>query len=427
MFPLRARPLQRAIRHGQQRHIWDWAVANPVAVISAGAAVVAVARALQLREQLREQSTRHEQSTRRAQEVEKGKLQMESELRKTQDRERQLELQVQSQATRAEEQVKHASELRTGKTRVETLLQEAVAREGRLQSITERGQHGERVLKHLLGELTSRGYAQSFELQPEIAPGKWPDAVVTLLGGKWMVVDSKAPRPPSSLLETGCENARREYVSTLKRHISDLGSKHYHATEGALSRTWLLLPGEGYLQAAYAADGSDSGGLHEYAAERAVSLVGPNGLRSVLQHHALLQLETEASERLEDDKVQARLRQLQPAWTESVLPRTRAMGKDLKKLVATFNELGEMIKSFDVDLRARDVLDLPKVRKTSLPVVVGGPADTHLEPDTVHTHSPAAPAGPGGNENHRHVKQESELRTSKPQLETLLQETDALL
>lgn len=379
---LRSRPLQRAIRRGQPRYIWDWAVANPeLAVPLAVGAVAVAARTLQLEFRTRDQAATAEQQSIRAQELQKVKEQMETDLRSTQEREQQLGLQIQAQTTRAEEQAKQESELRTGKTKVEGLLQKAEEAARRLQgAAAERGRHGERLLEQLLEELTSGGYAETFSLQPEIGPGKRPDAVVTLVGGKWMVVDSKAPHPPSLLLETGCEEARREYVTTLKRHISQLGDKHYHAAdERALSRTWLLLPGEGYLQAAYAADGSDSSGLHEYAAGRAVTLVGPNGLRSALQHHTLLQLETEALSRLEDEQVQQRLRQLQPVWTEDVLPRARTMGRDLKKMVATFNDLSAVIKTFDVDLRARDVLDLPKARKTSLPDVVADPAEVHVE------------------------------------------------
>ena len=372
---LRPRPLHRAIRSGQQRHIWDWAVANPeLAVPLAVGAVAVVARTLQLEFRTRDQATTAEQQSIRAQELQ-------TDLRSTQDSERQLELKMHTQATRAEEQAKRESVLKHDKTRVEDLLRKAEEAARRLQgAAAERGRHGERLLEQLLEELTSGGYAETFSLQPEIGPGKRPDAVVTLVGGKWMVVDSKAPHPPSLLLETGCAEARREYVTTLKRHNSQLGDKHYHAAdERALSRTWLLLPGEGYLQAAYAADGSDSSGLHEYAAERAVTLVGPNGLRSALQHHTLLQLETEALGRLEDVQVQQRLRQLQPVWTEDVLPRARTMGRDLKKMVATFNDLSAVIKTFDVDLRARDALDLPKARKTSLPDVVGDPAEVHVE------------------------------------------------
>ena len=66
---------------------------------------------------------------------------------------------------------------------------------------------------------------------------------------------------------------------------------------GSLSRTWLVLPGEGYLQAAYGPDGSDELGLHAFAAERAVMLVGPSGLRSTLQLATLWQSEAAAGAR----------------------------------------------------------------------------------------------------------------------------------
>ena len=59
-------------------------------------------------------------------------------------------------------------------------------------------------------------------------------------------------------------------------------------------------------------------------------------------------------------------------------------------MVATFNDLSKAIKAFDVDLRARDVLDLPKARKTDLPYVVGDPAEEHLEADGIVRPSLAA-------------------------------------
>jgi hypothetical protein len=382
---LRPRPLRHIL--SGQRHIWDWAAANPELPLAAVGAVALAARWVHLEFRTRDQATSAKQQSLRAQELQddlrstrEGKVQLEH-------RTRELELEMRTQATRVAEQAKQMSALRDEKSMVEVRLQTAEGAARKLQGAAEeRGRHGERVLEQLLAELKSGGYAESYSLQPEIGTGKRPDAVVTLVGGKWMVVDSKAPRPPSALLETGCEDARKDYVANLKRHISELGAKHYHAAdERALDRTWLLLPGEGYLQAAYAADGSDSSGLHEYAAGHAVTLVGPNGLRSTLQHHTLLQLEVEVLRRLEDGQVQQRLRQLQPRWTEDVLPRTRTMGRDLKKMVATFNELSNVIKTFDVDLRAEDALNMPKARKTQLPPdAVGEPAEEHLEADGIH-------------------------------------------
>ena len=382
---LRPRPLRRVL--SGQRHIWDWAASNPALPIAAVGAVALAARWAQLEFRTRDQATRAKEQSLRAQELQEdlrstreGKVQLE-------DRTRKLELEMRARETRAAEQAKQMSALMDEKSKVEVRLQKAEGAARKLQGAADkRGRHGERVLEQLLAELKSGGYAEGYRLQPEIGTGKRPDAVVTLVGGKLMVVDSKAPRPPSALLETGCADARKEYVAILKRHISELGAKHYHAAdERALDRTWLLLPGEGYLEAAYAADGSDSIGLHEYAAAHAVTLVGPNGLRSTLQHHTLLQREAEVLRRLEDDQVQQRLRQLQPRWTEDVLPRARTMGRDLKKMVATFNELSNAVKTFDVDLRAEDALNMPKARKTQLPSdAVGEPAEEHLEADGIH-------------------------------------------
>ena len=385
---LRPRPLRRVL--SGQRHIWDWAASNPELLpLAAVGAVALAARCAQLELRTQDQATRAKEQSLRAQELQEdlrstreGKVQLE-------DRTRKLELEMRTRETRAAEQAKQMSALMDEKSKVEVRLQKAEEAARKLQGAAEkRGRHGEQVLEQLLAELKSGGYAEGYRLQPELGTGKRPDAVVTLVGGKLMVVDSKAPRPPSALLETGCADARKEYVATLKRHIYELGAKHYHAAdERALDRTWLLLPGEGYLEAA---DGSDScghgvPGLHEYAAGHAVRLVGPNGLRSTLQHHTLLQREAEVLRRLEDEQVQQRLRQLQPRWTEDVLPRARAMGKDLKKMVAMFNELSNAIKTFDVDLRAEDALNLPKARKTQLPPdAVGEPAEEHLEADGIH-------------------------------------------
>ena len=384
---LRPRPLRRVL--SGQRHIWDWAASNPELPIAAVGAVALAARWAQLELRTQDQATRAKEQSLRAQELQEdlrstreGKVQLE-------DRTRKLELEMRTRETRAAEQAKQMSALMDEKSKVEVRLQKAEEAARKLQGAAEkRGRHGEQVLEQLLAELKSGGYAEGYRLQPELGTGKRPDAVVTLVGGKLMVVDSKAPRPPSALLETGCADARKEYVATLKRHIYELGAKHYHAAdERALDRTWLLLPGEGYLEAA---DGSDScghgvPGLHEYAAGHAVTLVGPNGLRSTLQHHTLLQREAEVLRRLEDDQVQQRLRQLQPRWTEDVLPRARTMGKDLKKMVAMFNELSNAIKTFDVDLRAEDALNLPKARKTQLPPdAIGEPAEEHLEADGIH-------------------------------------------
>ena len=208
------------------------------------------------------------------------------------------------------------------------------------------------------------------------ANGKRPDAVVQLAGGRALVVDSKAPQPPDKLLETGDAALRQAYTEMLKRHIADLGAKRYHAdVPASLPCTWLLLPGEGYLQAAYDADGVDVHRIHPYASARGVVLVGPGGLRGALQMWQARQSEQEARRQQEEDGVQEHLQSIQRRWEDSVLPKSRAMGKGLSKVVAHYNEVAELVRKFDTVLRHDTVLKLAKVRKTSLPPTVDGPSE----------------------------------------------------
>ena len=376
MLPRAGSAAARRTRHGQRRHMFDWAASHPELAAASAVAAVTAGRALQLEFRTRAQAQAAEERSRREDELRVVKMKIDDDLARSLAREKELELKLRSRAAVAEQQAKRMAELQGGVGRAESALREAVTREGRLQaSITERGRLAERSLGLLLEEAVANGHAEGFRLQVETAKGKKPDAVVDLLGGMRVVVDSKAPRPPSELIESNCDEARRGYVDTLKRHIRELGGKRYHAdVEGSLSRTWLVLPGEGYVQAAYGPDGSDDSGLHAFAAERSVMVVGPSGLRSALQLATLWQAEAAAGERLGEERVRETLEMLQPVWTDGLLPQSRVMGKDLGRLVKTANRLSEFVKAFDSALRAKDALDLPRARKTSLPVQVDEPA-----------------------------------------------------
>ena len=107
--------------------------------------------------------------------------------------------------------------------------------------------------------------------------------------------------------------------------------------------------------------------LHRHAAERAVTLVVPNALRSVLQTLAFLDSEKEAEQRVRDGAVREQLQQLQPKWTSRALPRCKEVGKSLRKLVGDFNQLQELVVEHDKCLRDPGVLNLPKARKAQLP------------------------------------------------------------
>ena len=72
-----------------------------------------------------------------------------------------------------------------------------------------------------------------------------------------------------------------------------------------------------------------------------------------------LRSEVEQEQRLSDDGVQLRLQALQPIWVDQMLPRSKAMGKDLRKVVTRFNEMAEIMIAFDAALRHEEVLGLP--------------------------------------------------------------------
>ena len=306
-----------------------------------------------------------------------------------------LEVRLGEEAQRAKQHADREMELQRVKRTVEAELREAINREKRLQSsIAERGRLGERALEQLLAEAKESGHARGYQLQPSLSGGIRPDAVIELAGERVLVVDSKAPEPPTQLLESADEAARLAYVETLKRHIQQLGSKQYHAgLPGALPRTWMLLPGEGYLDAAYSPDGSGGASLHQFADARGVALVGPHGLRSVLHMWQTLRSEVEQEQRLSDDGVQLRLQALQPIWVDQMLPRSKAMGKDLRKVVTRFNEMAEMMIAFDAALRHEEVLGLPRARKTSLPPTVAPPDGDELDAEMTVTPNGHAEGG----------------------------------
>ena len=235
-------------------------------------------------------------------------------------------------------------------------------------SIIDRGKAGEVVLGNLLDECKLQGVIKSFALQREISPGKIPDAFVEMIDGIFIVIDSKAPTPPYDVVD---DASRREYVNKLKGHIRDLGDKRYTSLmsddKQCITVTLMMLPGEGYLQAAYE-DGRDVYELNKFARDRNVLLLGPNGLRTLLQVGKIWFEEKVANDRLADSRVHENIvTTLQPLWVLSILPFMRSTGNLLESAVTSWNSKVDSVVAFDKALRSKDILDLGKTRKTELP------------------------------------------------------------
>jgi hypothetical protein len=283
-------------------------------------------------------------------------------------REQEHSLQSQQSAMKVREQLydKNERELQNAN---KTLLQKYNTMRDLKQrmedSIIERGKAGEEVLGNVLSECKVQSIIKDFKLQHEIAPGKRPDAVVEITDGIFIVVDCKAPFPPYDLNE----QSRREYADKLKVHIRQLGDKRYNSTleQKCLMVTLMMLPGEGYLQAAYD-QGRDIFELYKFARDRNVLLLGPNGLRSLLQVVKISLEEQVAHDRLRDGQVHENIATtLQPLWVDSLLPCMRRVGTLLESITTTWNSNVDSIVAFDKALRSKDILDLSKARKTELP------------------------------------------------------------
>ena len=135
-----------------------------------------------------------------------------------------------------------------------------------------------------------------------------------------------------------------------------------------------MLPGEGYLQAAYNADGVDDMNLHVYAAKNNIFVVGPNGLRTILQLLASQQMERAQALLMKDAIVQEAVEnRIQPIWTSEVFPQLKRLTNTLNKHVKETNTLVANIKAFDDELRGTDVLNIDQAKKSELPKEVNQP------------------------------------------------------
>ncbi|KAL7535886.1 hypothetical protein ACHAXR_006790, partial [Thalassiosira sp. AJA248-18] len=239
-------------------------------------------------------------------------------------------------------------------------------------SIIERGKAGEEVLGQLLDECRAQNIITDYKLQHEIEPGKRPDAVVEIMDNIFIVIDSKAPNAPNNF----DDQSRREYADKLKVHARQLSDKRYNSTLDQRSPmlTLMMLPGEGYLQAAYE-HGRDVFSLHKYARDRNVLILGPNGLRTLLQVVKIRLEDQESTDRLKDDRQvhENIVTTLQPLWVESLLPFMKRTSNLLEKIVSTWNSKVDIIVAFDQALRSKDILDLAKARKSQLPKKVSLP------------------------------------------------------
>lgn len=138
-----------------------------------------------------------------------------------------------------------------------------------LTNIREVGNKGEEILYETLDQLKKDGLIRDYQEQPTLRSGQCPDAIVELLCGRKMVVDSKATR--TSQFET-----KGAFVRNYKDMMMKFAKKDYAANvPNPLEYVVVFNPFHFDVETSFST-------LHAIASENGLKLVSPETLRSLI-------------------------------------------------------------------------------------------------------------------------------------------------
>jgi DNA recombination protein RmuC len=148
-----------------------------------------------------------------------------------------------------------------------------------LQSPKLRGNIGEQVLADMIGQTFPKN---SFHLQYSFHSGMKVDAVLKTDAGL-LCIDSKFPMENFSLMHKGeteavRNQAKKDFISDVKKHISDISKKYILPEEGTMDFALMYIPSEAvYYEIVNATE------VMEFAKNLRVYPVSPNTLYAHLQ------------------------------------------------------------------------------------------------------------------------------------------------
>lgn len=247
-----------------------------------------------------------------------------------------------------------------------------------LRSTTARGSWGETQLRRVV-EAAGMEPHVSFseqvvsEVQDESGATHRlrPDMVVTLPGGKEIVLDAKAPLNAYLESQEALEESEKaawesKHAKAVRAHVDALASKRYwEARQTSPEIVLCFLPMESALSAALRADS----GLLDYASSRGVALVAPVSLLASLKAVALSWRQEAVSQNARD--LLALSRQLYERLS-SVGGHLQTMGRALSRSVESYNSMLGSMES-RVFVTARKINDMDPT----------APSDTRLDADPV--------------------------------------------
>lgn len=109
-----------------------------------------------------------------------------------------------------------------------------------LQSPKLRGGLGEEVLADMIGQTFPK---QAFQLQYSFKSGVKVDAILKTEAGI-LCIDSKFPMSSFEALVKGDPGAKKDFVSDVKKHITDIAKKYILPSEGTVDFALMYIPSE---------------------------------------------------------------------------------------------------------------------------------------------------------------------------------------
>jgi len=272
-----------------------------------------------------------------------------------------VEKQVQSlERDRVEQYSRLDEHLRAVQASGESLRVQTAALAGALRSPTARGAWGEiqlrRVVEHA-GMLPRVDFLTQASGTTPDGTGVRPDLLVHLPGGKYVVVDAKAPLAAfleaSEQGEAALSAAAGAHARALRAHIDALAAKEYWtAFQPTPQLVVCFVPGEAFLAAACTADP----GLLEHAMARRVVPATPTTLLALLRTVALT---------WQSEAVSGNARQLLEIGSQlyrrlsGLGEHAGKLGRDLHRVVEDYNALvGSLERRVLVTARKMQELDL---------------------------------------------------------------------
>jgi DNA recombination protein RmuC len=266
-----------------------------------------------------------------------------------------------------------AEQLRLAADTDERLRQQTEALVGALKTTSARGQWGEVELRRVL-EISGLSRHVDFVEQARLPgdagpnePGRRPDVVVTLPGGKSIAIDAKVPLTAyldaTALPEVGTRAEARmreqllaEHARALRSHVDALAGRHYWSgLPSSPEFTVMFIPTESLLGEALRSDSS----LVEYALARNVAPVTPSSLLALLKTVATI---------WQQATVAADARELMELGRElysrlgTLGERTAKLGRSLASAVRDYNGMvGSLERNLVVTARRFEAFDSSKL------------------------------------------------------------------